>query len=168
MKPSQELTDKQAEFVKLVNNGLTTTNAYKQAGYATKNENSVNAAVSRLLRVNNVSAAIQRHNAQQLRKDTRIAAKVEERVAIDQGWLIDQLITTINDARKVNQFNVVRNSIVDIGKLCGLYVDKREVNAQLSIDAQLTQLDTSTLIQALTEARHPPAIEAEFHEVAEE
>jgi len=149
----------------LVNNGLTTTEAYKQAGYATKNENSVNAAVSRLLRVNSVSAALQRHNAQQLKRDTRIAAKVEERVAIDQGWLIDQLITTINDARQVNQHNVVRNSIVDIGRLCNLYTDKREISAQLSIDAQLTQLDTATLLQALTEAKQPKAIEGNFHEV---
>jgi hypothetical protein len=103
-----------------------------------------------------------------LKRDTRIAAKVEERVAIDQGWLIDQLITTINDARKVNQFNVVRNSIVDIGRLCNLYTDKREISAQLTIDAQLTQLDTSTLIQALTEAKKPEAIEGKFHEISDE
>ena len=45
------------------------------------------------------------------------------------------------------------NSIVHIGKLLGLYVDKREVSASLSVDSTLTQLDTAHLLQALKEAR---------------
>ena len=159
------LTPKQQLFIdNYINNGGDHIQAYKDSGYTASSDNSLYAGVNRLLRNVKVSAEIARYKAGNLAKQ----AKKREKIDIDQDWLISQLITTIEDARQVNQHNVVRNSIVDIGKLCGLYVDKREVNAQLSIDAQLTQLDTSTLIQALTEARHPPAIEAEFHEIAEE
>ena len=75
------------------------------------------------------------------------------------------MITTIEDARADKQHNVVRNSLVDIGKLVGLYVDKREINASLAIDSQLTQLDTTQLLNALNVAKETKAIEAEYKEI---
>ena len=156
------LTPKQQLFVEnYINNDGDHIQAYKDSGYTATSDNSLYAGVNRLLKNVKVSAQIARYKAKNLAKQ----AKKREKIDIDQDWLISQLITTIEDARQVNQHNVVRNSIVDIGKLLNLYVDKREVNAQLSIDAQLTQLDTSTLLQALTEAKQPKAIEAEFHEI---
>ena len=161
----EQLTPKQQLFVdNYLSNGGNASQAFIQAGYSASTENVVNASASKLLRSAKVASIIAKTKAGNLAKQ----AKKREKIDIDQDWLISQLITTIEDARQVNQHNVVRNSIVDIGKLCGLYVDKREVNAQLSIDAQLTQLDTSTLLQALNEAKQPEAIEAEFHEVAED
>jgi len=158
----EQLTPKQQLFVEnYINNDGDHIQAYKDSGYTATSDNSLYAGVNRLLRNVKVSAQIARYKANNLAKQ----AKKREKIDIDQDWLISQLITTIEDARQVNQHNVVRNSIVDIGKLCGLYVDKREVNAQLSIDAQLTQLDTTTLIQALNDARHPQAIEGNFREV---
>ena len=158
----EQLTPKQQLFVdNYLSNGGNASQAFIQAGYSASTENVVNASASKLLRSTKVASIIAKTKANNLAKQ----AKKREKIDIDQDWLISQLITTIEDARSVNQHNVVRNSIVDIGKLCGLYVDKREVNAQLSIDAQLTQLDTATLLQALTEARQPKAIEGNFREV---
>ena len=164
MNQEQKLSAKQKLFINAYLGSENATEAYKQAGYKVKNDNVAGPEASKLLRNPKISQEITRLRAGNLAEQ----AKKREKIDINQDWLISQLITTIEDARQVNQHNVVRNSIVDIGKLCGLYVDKREVNAQLSIDAQLTQLDTSTLIQALTEARHPEAIEGKFHEVGDE
>ena len=158
----EQLTPKQQLFVEnYLSNGENASQAFIQAGYSASTENVVNASASKLLRSAKVASIIAKTKAKNLAQQV----KKQEKLEINQDWLISQLITTIEDARQVNQHNVVRNSIVDIGKLCGLYVDKREVNAQLSIDAQLTQLDTSTLLQALTEAKHPQAIEGKFREV---
>jgi len=158
----EQLTPKQQLFVdNYLSNGGNASQAFIQAGYSASTENVVNASASKLLRSTKVASIIAKTKANNLAKQ----AKKREKIDIDQDWLISQLITTIEDARQVNQHNVVRNSIMDVGKVLGLVVDRKEINAQLSIDAQLTQLDTTTLIQALTEAKQPQAIEGKFHEV---
>ena len=161
----EQLTPKQQLFVEnYINNGEDHIQAYKDSGYTATSDNSLYAGVNRLLKNVKVSAEIARYKAKNLAQQV----KKQEKLEINQDWLISQLITTIEDARQVNQHNVVRNSIMDVGKVLGLVIDRKEINAQLSIDAQLTQLDTSTLIQALTEAKHPQAIEGKFHEISEE
>ena len=164
MKQEQNLSVKQKLFINAYLGSENATEAYKQAGYKVKNDNVAGPEASKLLRNPKVSQEITRLKAGNLAEQ----AKKREKIDIDQDWLISQLITTIEDSRADKAHNVTRNAIMDVGKVLGLIINRSEVNAQLSIDAQLTQLDTSTLIQALTEARHPPAIEAEFHEVSED
>jgi len=164
MKQEQNLSVKQKLFINAYLGSENATEAYKQAGYKVKNDNVAGPEASKLLRNPKVSQEITRLRANNLAEQ----AKKREKIDIDQDWLISQLITTIEDSRADKAHNVTRNAIMDVGKVLGLIINRSEVNAQLSIDAQLTQLDTSTLIQALTEARHPPAIEAEFHEVSED
>ena len=161
----EQLTPKQQLFVEnYLSNGENASQAFIQAGYSASTENVVNASASKLLRSAKVASIIAKTKAKNLAQQV----KKQEKLEINQDWLISQLITTIEDARQVNQHNVVRNSIMDVGKVLGLVIDRKEINAQLSIDAQLTQLDTSTLIQALTEAKHPEAIEGNFHEISDE
>tara|TARA_Y100001951_G_C11175229_1_gene202664 strand:+ start:173 stop:667 length:495 start_codon:yes stop_codon:yes gene_type:complete len=161
----EQLTPKQQLFVdNYLSNGGNASQAFIQAGYSASTENVVNASASKLLRSTKVASIIAKTKANNLAKQ----AKKREKIDIDQDWLISQLITTIEDSRADKAHNVTRNAIMDVGKVLGLIINRSEVNAQLSIDAQLTQLDTTTLIQALTEAKHPKAIEAEFHEVADE
>ena len=161
----EQLTPKQQLFVEnYLSNGENASQAFIQAGYSASTENVVNASASKLLRSAKVASIIAKTKAKNLAQQV----KKQEKLEINQDWLISQLITTIEDARQVNQHNVVRNSIMDVGKVLGLVIDRKEINAQLSIDAQLTQLDTSTLIQALTEAKQPQAIEGKFHEISEE
>ena len=159
------MTPKQQLFVdNYLSNGGNASQAFIQAGYSASTENVVNASASKLLRSTKVASIIAKTKANNLAKQ----AKKREKIDIDQDWLISQLITTIEDSRADKVHNVTRNAIMDVGKVLGLVVDRKEINAQLSIDAQLTQLDTSTLIQALTEAKHPKAIEGNFHEVSDD
>ena len=145
-----ELTEKQQVFVKeYVNNGGNGGQAYIVAGYSASSENVVNAAASRMLRLNKISTQIARLQTQALVKKQKQADKLE----VTQDWLITQLAQTVSDSRAAGLHGVAMNSIVHIGKLLGLYVDKREVSASLSVDSTLTQLDTAHLLQALKEAR---------------
>ena len=145
-----ELTEKQQVFVKeYVNNGGNGSQAYIAAGYSASSDNVVNAAASRMLRLNKISTQIARLQTQALVKKQKQADKLE----VTQDWLITQLAQTVSDARAANQHSTAMQSIVHIGKLLGLYVDKREISASLSVDSTLTQLDTAHLLQALKEAR---------------
>ena len=159
---NEQLTDKQQRFIDgYLSNGGNASKAFIDAGYKAKNENVVNVSASKLLRTTKIASRIAKIKA----KDLAIRQKKQEKYEITQDWLISQLITTIEDARADKQHNVVRNSLVDIGKLVGLYVDKREINASLAIDSQLTQLDTTQLLDALQQAKQPKAIEADYREV---
>ena len=157
------LTPKQREFIDLYLGGMNATEAYKLAGYKVKNDNVAGPESSKLLRNPKVSQAIAKRKVENLAEKQ----KKQDKYEITQDWLISQLITTIEDARADKQHNTVRNSLVDIGKLVGLYYDKKEINTQLSIDANLNSLDTGQLLEALQQARQPDAIEAEFRNVTE-
>ena len=160
-----ELTEKQQVFVKeYVNNGGNGSQAYIAAGYSASSDNVVNAAASRMLRLNKISTQIARLQTQALAKKQKQADKLE----VTQDWLITQLAQTVSDSREAGQHSVAMNSIVHIGKLLGLYVDKREVSASLSVDSTLTQLDTAHLLQALKEARPAQSentIDADYREI---
>ena len=161
-----ELTEKQQVFVKeYVNNGGNGSQAYIAAGYSASSDNVVNAAASRMLRLNKISTQIARLQTQALVKKQKQADKLE----VTQDWLITQLAQTVSDARAANQHSTAMQSIVHIGKLLGLYVDKREISASLSVDSTLTQLDTAHLLQALKEARPTPpedTIDADYREIS--
>jgi len=161
-----ELTEKQQVFVKeYVNNGGNGSQAYIAAGYSASSDNVVNAAASRMLRLNKISTQIARLQTQALAKKQKQADKLE----VTQDWLITQLAQTVSDARAANQHSTAMQSIVHIGKLLGLYVDKREISASLSVDSTLTQLDTAHLLQALKEARPAQSgdtIDADYREIS--
>jgi phage terminase small subunit len=156
-----KLTAKQERFVDAYLGNGNATEAYKIAGYKAKNDNVASPESSKLLRNPKVSQAITRRKVGNLAEKQ----KKQEKYEITQDWLISQLITTIEDARADKQHNTVRNSLVDIGKLVGLYYDKKEINTQLSIDANLTSLDTGELLKALRQARQPEALEGEFKKI---
>ena len=159
----EELTDKQLLFVnEFVNNGGNGSKAYIAAGYSASNENVVNAAASRMLRLNKISTAVARLQTQALAKKQKQAEKLE----VTQDWLITQLAQTVSDSRAAGQHSVAMNSIVHIGKLLGLYVDKREVSASLSVDSTLTQLDTAQLLGALKQAQQPDTIDADYRKIS--
>ena len=156
-----KLTAKQERFVEAYLGNGNATEAYKIAGYKAKNDNVASPESSKLLRNPKVSQAITRRKVGNLAEKQ----KKQDKYEITQDWLISQLITTIEDARADKQHNTVRNSLVDIGKLVGLYYDKKELSAQLSIDANLNSLDTGQLLEALQQARQPDAIEGEYKTV---
>ena len=161
-----ELTEKQLLFVKeFVNNGGNGSQAYIAAGYSASSENVVNAAASRMLRLNKISTAVARLQTQALAKKQKQAEKLE----VTQDWLITQLAQTVSDARAVNQHSTALGALMAIGKTLGLIVDKREISASLSVDSTLTQLDTAQLLGALKQAQSEPpenTIDADYREIS--
>ena len=158
---NEQLTDKQQKFIDAYLGSGNATEAYKLAGYKVKNDNVAAPESSKLLRNPKISQAITRRRAGDLAEKQKKQVKYE----ITQDWLISQLITTIEDSRADKQHNVTRNAIMDVGKVLGLVIDRKEINASLAIDSQLTQLDTTQLLQALNVAKETKAIEADYREI---
>ena len=154
----QGLTSKQKRFVEYyLGNGENATKAYKQAGYKAKNDNVASPEASKLLQNPKVSQAIMREKAGELAKQAKRARKAD----IDQDWLVTQYIDTIELAKQDKQYNVMKSSIDSIGKLLGLMVDRKELAVSGEV-SHLASLDTTTLMNALTQAQQPEAIEAVF------
>ena len=152
------LTPKQLLFIdNYINNNGNGYQAYIEAGYSGSSENVVNAAVSRMLKNVNISTEITRRKA-------KTVAKVEKNLDIDRNWLIAQYCDVIEKASQpdTKQYNVVKSAIDSIAHVTGLWIDKKELSAQLSIDANLNSLDTGELLQALQQAKQPEAIEGEY------
>ena len=157
-KKTNQLTTKQKRFVEYyLGNGENATKAYKQAGYKAKNDNVASPEASKLLQNPKVSQAIMREKAGELAKQAKRARKAD----IDQDWLVTQYIDTIELAKQDKQYNVMKSSIDSIGKLLGLMVDRKELAVSGEV-SHLASLDTTTLMNALTQAQQPEAIEAEF------
>ena len=151
------LTPKQKEFVELYLGGMNATEAYKLAGYKVKNDNVAGPESSKLLRNPKISQEVTRLKAGELAEKVEKARKYD----IDQDWLISQYIDTINDARAVKHFNVVKGCIDSIAKLTGHLLDRRELAISGEI-SHLQQLDTETLMNALQTAQKTPSIDAEY------
>ena len=161
---TQGLTSKQKAFVGYyLGNGENATKAYKQAGYKAKNDNVASPEASKLLQNPKVSQAIMREKAGELAKQAKRAKKAD----IDQDWLVTQYIDTIELAKQDKQYNVMKSSIDSIGKLLGLRVARKELAVSGEV-SHLASLDTTTLMNALTQAQQPEAIEAEFTEILPE
>ena len=157
------LTQKQHTFINAyLGNGENATEAYKQAGYRVKNDNVAAPEASKLLRNPKVSQEITRLKAHELAKQ----AKKQEQLEVPQDWLITQRAQTVSDSRAAGQHSVAMNSLVHMGRLLGIYVDKREVKASLSVDSTLTQLDTAQLLGALKQAQQPDTIDADYREIS--
>ena len=157
------LTQIQHTFINAyLGNGENATEAYKQAGYRVKNDNVAAPEASKLLRNPKVSQEITRLKAHELAKQ----AKKQEKLEVTQDWLITQLAQTVSDSRAAGQHSVAMNSLVHMGRLLGIYVDKREVKASLSVDSTLTQLDTAQLLGALKQAQQPATIDADYREIS--
>ena len=158
-----ELTEKQEVFVnEFVNNGGNGSQAYIAAGYSASSENVVNAAASRMLRLNKISTQIARLQTQALAKKQKQAEKLE----VTQDWLITQLAQTVSDARAANQHSTALGALMAIGKACGLIIDRKQVTASLSVDSTLTQLDTAQLLGALKQAQQPDTIDGEYRKIS--
>jgi hypothetical protein len=159
------LTPKQQLFVdNYINNDGDHIQAYKDSGYTATSDNSLYAGVNRLLKNVKVSAQIARYKANNLAKQ----AKKREKIDINETWLINRYLDVIDGAMQSKHWNAARNCITDIGKLTGHVYSRQSIELQGTIDHAIQSLDSDQLIQALTEAKHPKAIEAEFHEIADD
>ena len=89
-----------------------------------------------------------------------------KRIDIDEQWLLAEYIDTIRLAKADKQYSAVNASITNIAKLLNIgFVDRREINQQINIDATLQALDSGALLDALTSANDPSAIEAQYRSI---
>ena len=158
-----ELTAKQETFIDhYLTNGGNIGQAYRDSGYKCSTDATAYVGGSKLLRNGKVLDAILVRKKDSVAKQ-RAKAK---RIDIDEQWLLAEYIDTIRLAKADKQYSAVNASITNIAKLLNIgFVDRREINQQINIDATLQALDSGALLDALTSANDPPAIEGEFRTV---
>ena len=66
------------------------------------------------------------------------------------------------------QLSAARQALDSLAHIAGLWIDKRELTQQINIDATLQALDSGALLDALTSANDPPAIEGEYRTVGDD
>ena len=161
-----ELTEKQKAFIDCyLTNGGNRTKAYRDSGYKCSTDQTAYVGGSKLLRNGKVMDALL------VRKKDSVAKQhaKAKRIDIDEQWLLAEYIDTIRLAKADKQYSAVNASITNIAKLLNIgFVDRREINQQINIDATLQALDSGALLDALTSANDPPAIEAEFRNVSDD
>ena len=156
-KKTNQLTTKQKRFVELIKQDKQPHEAYILSGYTAKDEHVAVVSSQKLLKNKKISKELATYRTQQLAKKHKLA----ESVQVTQEWLIQQYVMTINDSRQQNSHSTVRACLFDVAKLCGFMVDKKELAVSGEV-SHLASLDTTTLMNALTQAQQPAAIEAEF------
>ena len=161
-----ELTEKQKAFIDCyLTKGGNRTKAYRDSGYKCSTDQTAYVGGSKLLRNGKVMDALL------VRKKDSVAKQhaKAKRIDIDEQWLLAEYIDTIRLAKADKQYSAVNASITNIAKLLNIgFVDRREINQQINIDATLQALDSGALLDALTSANDPPAIEAEFRNVSDD
>tara|TARA_R110000765_G_scaffold256009_2_gene356598 strand:+ start:500 stop:991 length:492 start_codon:yes stop_codon:yes gene_type:complete len=161
-----ELTAKQETFIDhYLTNGGNIGQAYRDSGYKCSTDATAYVGGSKLLRNGKVVDRILVRKKDSVAKQ-RAKAK---RIDIDEQWLLAEYIDTIRLAKADKQYSAVNASITNIARLLSIgFVDKREINQQINIDATLQALDSGALLDALTNANDPAAIEGEYRTVGDD
>ena len=154
-----DLNEKQLLFCNdYLNNGRNASAAYRSAYGSDKSETVVNSAASRLLRhvkIRDHLVYIQQHNLQ----------TTQRKQDIDRDFLINQYLELVALGKEHRQLSAARQALDSLAHIAGLWIDKRELTQQINIDATLQALDSGALLDALTNANDPPAIEAQYRNI---
>ena len=157
-----DLNEKQLLFCNnYLNNGRNASEAYRSAYGSDKSETVVNSAASRLLRhvkIRDHLVNIQKQNLQ----------TTQRKQDIDRDFLINQYLELVALGKEHRQLSAARQALDSLAHIAGLWIDKREINQQINIDATLQALDSGALLDALNSANDSAnngAIEAEFRNV---
>jgi len=144
-----------------LNNGRNASAAYRTAYGSDKPETVVNSAASRLLRhvkVRDYLVKVQQENL----------TTTQRKQDIDRDFLINQYLELVALGKEHRQLSAARQALDSLAHIAGLWIDKRELTQQINIDATLQALDSGALLDALTSANDPPAIEGEFRTVGDD
>ena len=154
-----DLNEKQLLFCNdYLNNGRNASAAYRTAYGSDKPETVVNSASSRLLRhvkVRNYIVKVQQQNL----------TTTQRKQDIDRDFLINQYLELVALGKEYRQISSARQALDSLAHIAGLWIDKRELTQQINIDATLQALDSGALLDALTNANDPPAIEAQYRSI---
>src|SRR5712691_4290227 len=115
---------KYEHFAQALAQGLNQTQAAVQAGFA---ETDAPSRGCKLARRPEIQARVKELGP-------RIAKQAEMTTNISKAWMIEELKQTMEEARAVKQYGVVAKTIIDIGKVSDVYVEKQEVDWLMSWD----------------------------------
>jgi phage terminase small subunit len=122
-----ELPNKRHEtFVKGIINGLSGTEAYKQAGYDVTNDNVAGAAASRLLADVRVSTRIAEILGQREQIADKATQKAAEALSIDREWVMRGLMEDRALARSLEIPSASIRALELLGKELGMFIERRE------------------------------------------
>ena len=156
-----DLNDKQLMFcTDYLNNGRNASAAYRSAYGSDKPETVVNSAASRLLRhvkVRDYLVKVQQENL----------TTTQRKQDIDRDFLINQYLELVALGKEHRQLSAARQALDSLAHIAGLWIDKREINQQINIDATLQALDSGALLDALNSA-NSGAIEAEYQHIEDD
>ena len=156
-----DLNEKQLMFCNnYLNNGRNASEAYRAAYGSDKSESVVNSASSRLLR--NVSCRDYLVKVQQQNLQT-----TQRKQDIDRDFLINQYLELVALGKEHRQLSAARQALDSLAHIAGLWIDKREINQQINIDATLQALDSGALLDALNSA-NSGAIEAQYQHIEDD
>ena len=154
-----DLNEKQLLFCNVyLDNGGNASAAYRAAYGEKQSEAHINSSSSRLVRNDKVRqylVKVRQHNLQ----------TTQRKQDIDRDFLINQYLELVALGKEQRNLSVSVRALDSLSHIAGLWVDRRELTQQINIDATLQALDSGALLDALTSANDPPAIEAEYRSV---
>ena len=154
---NEQLSTKQKQFADAyLDNGKNASAAYRLTYGNDKPEANINSMASRLLR----SVKVQTYLVQVQRKNLE---KTVIKQDIDRSFLIGQYLELVEMGKAKGQISSAIRALDSLAHITGLWLSKVEVAG--SVDHNLTQLDTTQLLQALNVAKETKAIEAEYKEI---
>jgi len=140
----EELTKKQKKFVDAyLNNGHNCAAAYRAAGYAFKNENSLMSASSALLR----NLKVQRHMNKAM---VKVQRNTEKNVDITREFLIGKYLQIIEGALSLEKphYSAARSALDSLSNITGHWQDRRlEVTG--TVGHVMAELSRSELLELI-------------------
>ena len=154
---NEQLSIKQKQFADTyLDNGKNASAAYRLTYGNDKPEANINSMASRLLR----SVKVQTYLVKVQRENLEKTAIKQD---IDRSFLIGQYLELVEMGKAKGQISSAIRALDSLAHITGLWLSKVEVAG--SVDHNLTQLDTTQLLQALNVAKETKAIEAEYKEI---
>ena len=141
-----------------LDNGRNASAAYRTAYGNNKPEAHINSSASRLLRNDKVRSYFVKVAQDRL-------ATTERKQDITRDFLIQQYLELVALGKEYKQISSARQALDSLAHVAGLWIDQREIKANIAIDANLNSLDTGQLLEALQQAKQPDAIEGEYKTV---
>ena len=154
---NEQLSIKQKQFADTyLDNGKNASAAYRLTYGNDKPEANINSMASRLLR----SVKVQTYLVKVQRENLEKTAIKQD---IDRSFLIGQYLELVEMGKAKGQISSAIRALDSLAHITGLWLSKVEVAG--SVDHNLTQLDTTQLLQALNVAKETKAIAADYREV---
>ena len=141
----EELTKKQKKFVDAyLNNGHNCAAAYRDAGYAFKNENSLMSASSALLR----NLKVQRHMNKAM---VKVQRNTEKNVDITREFLIGKYLQIIEGALTLEKphYSAAKAGLDSLANITGHWVDRRLTEVTGSVGHVMAELSPGELLELI-------------------